>query len=361
MKKLFVFLAAAIIFASCENVIKYEYDKNDAEMTILSVLDASKTDHFVILSMSYPDRVEALKGASVVCTVNGVEHRATEVPEEEDPDDYWRYRNKFYTEYAFFAEFKPGDQVRVEAVKGDKKAWCDLVVPQAGIMSQVDTQTVVRTIDRQQFYGADTYEDAYLDVSAKITDIVGEDSFFTLNAFLVTDMTYYWTDEEGKDIRSETVRSESRISYETFNDRILEDGYASQTGTLLEELLPTNVNHGFSDRFFKDGVGEVKFSLDSWSVSPQRYYSFPDGASRVEVTAYLDVRLAVISHDYYNYLRALNNMETYGFDVSPIVEPTMLPSNVTDGFGMVSIAPVTTVSFKLYEETFTPGEYYYYY
>jgi hypothetical protein len=40
-------------------------------------------------------------------------------------------------------------------------------------------------------------------------------------------------------------------------------------------------------------------------------------------------------------------METYGYDVIPIIEPTMLPCNVTGGFGMVSVAADETVVFDL--------------
>jgi len=38
-------------------------------------------------------------------------------------------------------------------------------------------------------------------------------------------------------------------------------------------------------------------------------------------------------------------MKAYGYDVSPIIEPTMLPNNVVGGFGMVSVAAEDTYVF----------------
>ena len=46
-------------------------------------------------------------------------------------------------------------------------------------------------------------------------------------------------------------------------------------------------------------------------------------------------------------------MDTYGYDVSPIIEPTMLPNNVNGGMGIVSIAAESTV-----EMIFGPFVYY---
>ena len=63
------------------------------------------------------------------------------------------------------------------------------------------------------------------------------------------------------------------------------------------------------------------------------------------------LHLRTIDRDYYNYLRAINNLETYGYEVSPIIEPTMVPCNVVGGFGMVSVAAEDT--FTLGPETIT--------
>ena len=66
--------------------------------------------------------------------------------------------------------------------------------------------------------------------------------------------------------------------------------------------------------------------------------------------------LRTVSRDFYNYLRAINNMETYGYDVTPIIEPTMLPNNVTGGFGMVSVGADQTVTFDLGTHHVVPSQ-----
>lgn len=339
----------ALLLASCENVIKYEYDKNDGRITILSAMSTLDSSHDVYLSWSYPDRVAAIPGASVVCTINGVEHKAVEyIPTEDEQSGYYGMRT--VTKYTFDAIFKPGDEVRIEASKDGKKAWTELTVPQKPILTQVDTQTVVRTMHYQDLFDTSTYEEEYLDVTSKIRDIAGEDNYYTLNCSKRLDFTFYVRDEESDELKTTKDLFVTDLSFVTFNDRILEDGYASQRGTLLEELLPTNEMHGFSDKEFKDGEATLKFSVESYSLNDfYNYYFYPVGVSRALAKATMQVRLSTISRDYYNYLRALNNMMTYGYDVSIIIEPTMLPNNVTNGYGMVVVRSEEVVSFDMGE------------
>ena len=73
-------IAALGLMASCENTIRYEYDRNDGQITMLSQMYTSDTEHTVYLSMSYPDRVDSLPGATVVCWVNGEKYVAEEQP-----------------------------------------------------------------------------------------------------------------------------------------------------------------------------------------------------------------------------------------------------------------------------------------
>ena len=114
-------LAFAVLSVSCENTIRYEYDLNDGKITIMAQLCASDIQHSVFLSMSYPDRIDSLSGATVNCYVNGVLHRATQVhPGYEEYIDWDTQETVIapiknrYTRYDFQAEFKPGDKVRIE-------------------------------------------------------------------------------------------------------------------------------------------------------------------------------------------------------------------------------------------------------
>ena len=71
--------------------------------------------------------------------------------------------------------------------------------------------------------------------------------------------------------------------------------------------------------------------------------------------------LKSIDRGFYNYLKALNNMLCYGFDVSPIIEPTMLPNNVNGGMGMVSISSEVYLDFPFGTEIFNQDDLIYYY
>lgn len=346
--------AALLLSAACENTIRYEYDPTDALITLHAQMTTAEASHTVFLSMSYPDRVEALPGATVSCTVNGVLYVAEEqpVPEEEyyeyDPatNDYvarMRPRSQHYTEYTFPAEFKPGDEIRVEAVKGNLHARADVTVPQPARFVKVDTATVVRTVRYVDFGGDESWDYTYMDVAATIRDASAEDSYFTLTASSLTEgeIRYYGEDEAPE--RTEPFRYEQKgLSYETFHDNILEDGYtAAESSSLLAELMATNLMHCFSDKAFPGGEATVcpSFSVDYFYPRPygSYYWYVPEGTVG-ELHPVFRLHLRTISRDCYNYLRAMNNMETYGYDVTPIIEPTMLPSNVTGGMGLVSVA-----------------------
>ena len=363
MKKsvLLTSLAALGILAACENTIRYEYDRNDAQITLHSQMSTAESDHSIFLSMSYPDRTESLTGASVVCYINDVRHDAVEQPVgteeyyEYDPvnDDYVikeRVRNQRFTEYVFSAEIKPGDEVRVEASKGAQKAWAEVSVPQPARFVRVDTATVVRTLRYMDIDGGESWEDEFVDVTATIRDASETDSYFTLTAsrLMEGEFRYYFPD--GTLEKTEPYHSEEKsIWYETFHDRILEDGYsAGEVNDLLSELLVTNETHCFSDKEFRGGEATVRPSFESdrfyYSVRSRFGWIVPSG-SVGELHSVFRLHLQTISRDFYNYLRAINNMKAYGYDVSPIIEPTMLPNNVVGGFGMVSVAAEDTYVF----------------
>ena len=366
MKRVLFLIAVAALglLASCENTIRYEYDRNDGQITMLSQMYTSETEHTVFLSMSYPDRVDSLPGATVVCWVNGEKFVAEEqpVPMEEyyDPGFYYetrsdqvvlRRRHQLFTEYCFSAQLRPGDEVRVEASKGSLKAWAEVTVPQPATLVRVDTSRVVRTHSYADIDGTDTYEAAYMEMAVTVRDIPGEDNYFVLSGNHLTEGEFRRFDESGAVDSTAYYRSEDReIDYQTFHDTILEDGYsAGEASSLLDELLATNQMHCFSDKEFRDGEAVVRpyFDADYFTWRDYNYYWICPGTNEGDLHSSFTLYLRTISRDFYNYLRALNNMETYGYDVTPIIEPTSLPNNVTGGFGLVSVGADQSVTFDL--------------
>lgn len=371
--------AALLGLAACENTIRYEYDRNDGQITLLSQMNSSETEHTIFLSMSYPDRVDSLPGATVVCWINGEKIVAEEqpVPLEEyyDPGYYLetrsepvvlRRRHQLFTEYCFSAQLRPGDEVRVEASKGALKAWSEVTVPQPGTLVRADTSRVNRTLSYVDIDGSDSYEEAFMEIAVTIRDVAGEDNYYALAASHLLEGEFRYLGEDGAVDSTEVYREESReIGYRTFHDTILEDGYsAGEASSLLESLLATNEMHCFSDKEFRDGEATVRpsFDADYFTWRDYRYRWICAEADEGDLHAVFTLHLRTISRDFYNYLRALNNMQTYGYDVIPIIEPTMLPNNVTGGFGMVSVATDQTVIFDLgtFHVIHDPSDYIYY-
>ena len=226
---LIIITAAALILAACQNTIRYEYDINDGKITLLGQLSSVDSVHSVFLSMSYPDRIDSLADATVSCYVNGERHLASKVhPGYQEQYDIITQeitmvpRKNRYTEYRFQAGFKPGDDVRIEASKGDMKAWVELEVPQPGKIVSVDTVTVVKKWSYQDIDGTDTYEQEYVEFTIRLKDAEGTDSYFTLDA-VMAEVTKLFSGE----LITETLQSAGRLDYETFHDLVLEDAFRS--------------------------------------------------------------------------------------------------------------------------------------
>lgn len=364
MKKsvLLALVAASGMWVACENTIRYEYDRDDAQITILSQMYTSDTEHSIFLSMSYPDRTDSLPGATVVCWVGGEKFVAEHVPvPSETIGKYIPETGEIVTEtvrhyqlfdeYRFSATIRPGDEVRVEASKGNLKAWAQVTAPQPASLVRVDSARVVRTHSYQDIDGSDSFEAAYMDLAATIRDIPGEDNYFFLSASSLTEGTFHRYDDTGAVDSTAYYKAESKgIDFQTFHDTILEDGYsAGEPGSLLEEILVSNRMHCFSDKAFRDGEAVVhpSFDLDYFIWRDYSYAWICPGTHEGDLHASFTLRLRTVDRDFYNYLRAINNLETYGYDVVPIIEPTLLPNNVTGGLGLVSVGAESTFTFDL--------------
>ena len=180
----------------------------------------------------------------------------------------------------------------------------------------------------------------------------GTDNYYSMNPEITTVNTLSSETEEDFAVN---VQGPVGLDYETFHDLILEDGYSSGMGDLFEDLLPVNYTHCFSDKQFKDSEATVKFYIPSYYFhgSPYEYYYI---ASKIVVDKTFRLSVKSFDRSFYNYLRAINNMQCYGYDVSPIIEPTMLPGNVNGGMGIVSVASESGINITLPTEVFLRGE-----
>jgi len=114
----------------------------------------------------------------------------------------------------------------------------------------------------------------------------------------------------------------------------------------LDALKSLSAPHA---RVIRDGEAVVRpfFDADYFIWRDYGYQWICPGTDEGDLHASFNLHLRTISRDFYNYLRALNNLQTYGYDVIPIIEPTILPNNVTGGYGLVSVGADRTVTFDL--------------
>lgn len=343
MRKYLIFsiLLTALVSVACENTIKYEYDLNDGKMTILGQLSTADTTHTIFLSMSYPDRIDSLPGATVECFINGSRTLARPIPAGYREETDWMtgetslVPNHFpYTEYEFEAIFKPGDKVRIEATKGQMDAWTEVVIPQPITLIAIDTVTLVKSSVYQSVGETETYEQEYVEFTVRLSDAKGTDNYYSMDPKISTVIKL---SSEYEEDFSTIFRGPSEVSYETFHDLILEDGYSSGMGDMFEDLVPVNYTRCFSDKVFRDSEATVRLYIPTYYFRsyPYEYYNI---ASKIVVDKTFHLSVKSFDRDFYNYLRAINNMQCYGYEVSPIIEPTMLPSNITGGMGIVSVA-----------------------
>ncbi len=343
MKKILYAILAMMLMGSCSNYIELDVKMPDKRLNLNALLSTGDQTHEIFLyertdSRERPAKkgMEPVKGAEVTCYVNGeVVAVAEEVYVENEYDDWGSLRDY---KYVFNATFRPGDKIRIEARRGDDCAYAEVVAPDA-----VDIE-LLEVLDSEFDYNEHVTHNALI-YSIGIDDIKGEDTWFRVgNAPRYMDMTYHFHYKDGTQIRPDGYDEHvdnAHIYIE--KDPVLNDGYMPDDRELLSNLNPTNEYRIFSDSQFKDSKAEVKFYIDKYVYS---YYFFQEeweAATSVDATLQQEICIEAISFETYCYYRALNVAEVWGYEISFISEPVILPCNVTGGLGFVGIATANTL------------------
>ena len=162
-------------------------------MTILGQLSTADTTHTIFLSMSYPDRIDSLPGATVECFVNGSRTLARPIPAGYREETDWMTgeislvpNHLPYTKYEFEAILKPGDKVRIEATKGQMDVWTEVVIPQPITLIAIDTVTLVKSSVYQSFGETETYEQEYVEFTIRLSDAKGTDNYYSMDPKIST-------------------------------------------------------------------------------------------------------------------------------------------------------------------------------
>ena len=348
MKKTIFLLILSFLAVSCYVEVEIPVGDEEPVGVMNAQLNTMEPVHVVYLSVSRKNRVQALAGADVRIFVNGVPVATA----EEVPADY---DGEWETAYVFEADFHPGEEVRIEARQSGIDLSATVTVLSPVTISSVDTSSVKMT------YLGET--DTYLQAKTTFRDLPGT-SYYRVYGRVVDDFSYL--DEEGDPIPGYSGTAETELWMETGFDPIISEGAGKTGGADLMTLLSDGNSYScFSDRPFSGEDCTIRPLIHSYSFQLGDYQYgiyLPDGMQDEnywEVLSVLSreihrratVQLRTLDLAQYHYLKALENLDTFGTEMNFLVEPTTLPSNVEGGLGFVGMETVTEYLF--YEETRT--------
>ena len=357
MRKIIPILMLAFLGTGCYKEIRIPTEDKDPVLVMNAQMDNLEERHTVSLSRSLLSKVEPFSGAWVKVYVNGtLVAEAVETPE----DSGWNQ-----TAYEFEATFEPGDEVRIEATKDAFNASSTVIVPPAVSVASLDTSSVRMT------YLDDTTD--YLQLKARFKDLPGDSWYGVDNR--VSDLWEY-LDEEGNVIPGYVVHSNSMGNIETGFDPVISEGSGKTSGSDFAALLSVeNTYNCFSDSPIAGEEYTLRVMTYPWNVYLDDYRFgllvpavLEDGPDPWSILAKLPTRihrecyfrLRSLDFTQYHYLKALNNLETFGTEMSFLVEPTIIPCNVEGGLGFVSIETVTEFCYARFEREYEPMDTIYY-
>ena len=357
MKKIIPILMLSFLAAGCYEEVLIPTEDKDPVLVMNAQMNNLEEIHEVNLSVSRLSKVEPLPGATVKIYVNGTFVAQAEEMVEEDP---WNR-----TKYAFEATFHPGDEVRVEAVKGAFNATATAKVPAPAYVESIDTSSV-----RMAYLD---FTSDYVQLKVRFKDLPGN-TWYGVDHVLHD--VWEYLDEEGNTSPEYTAVSDGRGGIETGFDPVISEGAAKTNGSDLAALLSAeNYYNCFADTPFADQDCTLRVLMYHWSfyLAQERYGIYvpewmnnnPDAwsiltAMPVRIHRTCIFRLRTLDFSQYHYLKALNNLETFGTEVNFLVEPTTLPSNVEGGLGFVGIETITEVPYATQEREFGPQDMVYY-
>ena len=355
MKKSIYLFLLSFLAVSCYEEVVIPVGDDEPVGVMNAQLNTLDKVHVIELSVSQKNDVQALPGADVRVFVNGTLATVANeiIPLNEDVtyyDGYSSHRGPRVTEYTFEWDFRPGDVVRIEARKGEMVLSSTVTAPAAVPISSVDTSTVKMT------YMGET--STYLQMKTVFNDDPSV-SFYRVYGRKVEDLTCL--DESGEPAPGLTSVNESTLWLETGFDPIISEGAGKTGGTDLGGLLKSeNSYHCFADIPFSGEECTIRPLTDFYPLSEYYYsYNYSPTESGVEweelksmsqkVRRRAAIQLRSLDFAQYHYIKALENLETFGTEMNFLVEPTTLPSNVEGGLGFVGLETVTEYVF--YDET----------
>lgn len=359
MKKILSILILPILVVSCYEEIVIPVGDEEPVAVMNAQMNTGETTHEIHLSVSQKNRVWGLDGADVKVTVNGKTTLAAVPVYDEFYASNPGYR-PWEQVYVFDADLKPGDEVQIEARKDALHVTATVIAPPAVALTLIDTSTV-----RMSYMGE---TDEYLQVKLGFRDLPG-DTWYRVDACLETE--YAYLEEDGSPSPEYSGNNIWWMSPETGFDPIVSEGGGKTGGMDIAALLYAEDSYScFSDNAFRDQECTIRPLFYPYSVyAYYDRYTFPvlddytqyesvyEIISKMPYYSHRKARVQVRTIDFtqYHYLKALQNLDTYGTEMTFLVEPTTLPSNVEGGLGFVGLETVSEVVFYEKEETLPPS------
>ncbi len=360
-----------IAFAACTNEIPLRID-NDQEMLILnSIMSTNDSVHHAFIAVSKVTGTGKAPDALLTCFVNGkeVSKGALVKNDTKDPLTGEYYDHRTSSEFTFEADIKPGDIVRLEAVRGSLKASSEVIAPEAPSISSVDTVSMQRWNKDYDLYIMCTK------FTVTVDDKYGVDNWYRFDVWTHQDVVDHFTDQDGNETHPDIARTQYfQPGFDSSEDQILNDGYGAMSSELLGNLSVRNKAMVFSDKLFRGKRGKIRIWIENQNINSvwPSFYRDEDEvdeddeyggdnyyyASSCDFKCRVDLMVKAISFEEYNYMKALNNCETFGYTVDPVVEPTTIPSNVSGALGFVAVESAAVFSIYYPEGHREAGKYY---
>ena len=342
MKKgLIIGIAAVLTAVSCYHEEFVTIVDEEPVLVLNAQMTTMEEDHYVSLHKGYKGKTEPVPDALVNVYVNGVLQAA--IPRSVDGQG----------RYLFAATFSAGDEVRVTAEKDGMTVSATTVVPPDPPAFTLDTVRV-----RYVAWGDAT---DYVQLKVGFRDLPG-DSWYRMSVRVEESYRYFDNGEPMPDMDSE--RNYSEATLQTGSDPILGEGaMPAGENDLTAFLSPSNAFCSFSDVAFADRECLLRPMMDTWYFEDLIGFWGEGDEDRMTATEQITRRLTFclysIGFAQYHYLKALDNLETFGYDANFLVEPTTLPSNVEGGLGFVTVdnGREMLLSEQVYEFRFDPNMY----
>ena len=318
--------------AGCERYIDLSSVGPERLLVLNGNLVCGDTLHTIYLTWSMFNDVKPVTDAHLECYVNG--DLAASSDEVKTPDRFAYDAGMMQ----FKARFNAGDEIRVRVKAGECEAESVSVVPNAPVITAVDTSDF-------NVYDKDGNATAYYMAKVALQDVPGESNYYRMTMQLVSDfraskVNPEYTDyKEGQFLCSVTSDVRFDNTYESLLYRKINIGMDGSSDLYDGDNYYANKFNIFTDQTFRDSEYTLKIAVGKGVL----HNSYPDSWSNQKFVPvqYRKLRFRVLSMSRSSY----TYMNDYTFDLSDqsswtVVGDIPYPSNVRGGTGMVSVMNV---------------------